>query len=154
MKVVFVSLGSQTPKNIHITSCRNFNSLENACVCLDTHFCILISQHFFVSLWNFFCFPRYPWVFIPGLILRGTVGRQGRDLSQESLLHSQGLETKNTCLSEQSPFHSGQPSFVSLWIYDSNQHVSCPILKLWYFNVHNCLPNHLSFNSFFFLKYP
>nr|POF23031.1 hypothetical protein CFP56_15514 [Quercus suber] len=49
-----------------------------------------------------------PQVFILGLILRGTVGRQGEDLSQESLLHPQGPETETNCLSDQSPFHSGQ----------------------------------------------
>ena len=53
-----------------------------------------------------------PGFFIPRLIFRGTGGRQDGDLSQESWLHPQGLETKTTCLSDQSPFHSGQPSLV------------------------------------------
>ena len=60
----------------------------------------------------FFWFSKVSQVFISGLILRDNVERQGEDLSQESLLHPQGLETKTTCLSDQSPFHSGQPSLV------------------------------------------
>ena len=60
----------------------------------------------------FLGFPRCPQVFISRLILRGTVGRQGRDLSQNSLLHPQELELETTCLSDQNPFHSGQPLLV------------------------------------------
>ena len=60
----------------------------------------------------FFGFPKYPQVFILRLILRDTVRCQGGDLYQESLLHPQGLETETTCLSDQSPFHSGQRSLV------------------------------------------
>ena len=55
----------------------------------------------------FFGFPKYPQVFILRLILRDTVRCQGGDLYQESLLHPQGLETETTCLSDQSPSHSG-----------------------------------------------
>ena len=77
--------------------------------------CIISPFSFIYSTFFFFVgFPRYSQVFIPGLILRGTLGNQGGDLSQESLLHPQGLETETTCLSNQSPFHSGQPSLVYL----------------------------------------
>ncbi|KAE8728781.1 Mitochondrial arginine transporter BAC1 [Hibiscus syriacus] len=44
------------------------------------------------------------------LIPRGTVGHEGGDLSQESLLHPQGFKLGTPCLNDQSPFHSGQPS--------------------------------------------